>query len=139
MNPLTSILTFLQFTKNAPEYIDPSGHFVFYDIFCSSNSYNSFFFNGRKFKYIRQLWINHPNFFSECSFGIYLKVLYERNSNPTTKGEPREQHLGEVRQGKLKLKININHRNSSVNLSIVFFYFYFVKKKFKSILLENIV
>jgi hypothetical protein len=35
--PVTSILTFLQFLKNAPDYINPSGHFVFYEFFCSSN------------------------------------------------------------------------------------------------------
>ena len=36
-------LTFLQFSQNAPDYIDPFGHFVFYEHFCSSNFYNSFF------------------------------------------------------------------------------------------------
>ena len=42
-------------------------------------------------------------------------------------GEPREHHLGEVRQGTLQLKFDIsNHRNFSVNLPIVFIYFYFV-------------
>ena len=29
-------------TSNAPIYIDPSGHFVFHDIYCGSNFYNSF-------------------------------------------------------------------------------------------------
>ena len=44
-------------------------------------------------------------------------------------GEPREQHLGEIRPETLKLKLNIrNHSNFSVNLQIVFIYFYFVKK-----------
>ena len=28
---------FCVFLKNAPEYIDPSGHLIFYEIFCSSN------------------------------------------------------------------------------------------------------
>ena len=28
--------TFFTFLKNTPEYIDPSGHFVFYEILCSS-------------------------------------------------------------------------------------------------------
>ena len=37
LGPVTSILTFCNFLKHAPEYIDPSGHFVFYEIFCSSN------------------------------------------------------------------------------------------------------
>ena len=37
LGPVTSILTFLQFSQNAPDYIDPSGHFVFYENFCSSN------------------------------------------------------------------------------------------------------
>ena len=40
------------------------------------------------------------NFFSTSSFGIYLQVLLE------TPGEPREQHLVEVRQGTLKFKSN---------------------------------
>ena len=31
------------FSKNPPDYIDPSGHFVFYEILCRSNFYNSFF------------------------------------------------------------------------------------------------
>jgi len=45
-------------------------------------------------------------------------------------GEPRKQHLGEVRQGMLNLKLNIsNHRYFAVNLPIVFIYFYFVKKE----------
>ena len=38
LGPVTSILTFFQFSqKCAIEYIDPSGHFVFYEIFFSSN------------------------------------------------------------------------------------------------------
>ena len=34
--PVNSVLTFLQFSQKC-EFIDPSGHFVFYEIFCSSN------------------------------------------------------------------------------------------------------
>ena len=30
------IQLFLSFLKNAPEYIDPFGHFVLYEILCSS-------------------------------------------------------------------------------------------------------
>ena len=40
---MTSILTFCNNLNNAPEYIDCSGYFVFYDNLCSSNFYNSFF------------------------------------------------------------------------------------------------
>ena len=64
-------------------------------------------------------------FFSESSFGIYLHVSLEIHIQ--LPGEPREQHLGEVRQEMLKSKFNIsNHRNFSVNLPIVFIYVYFV-------------
>ena len=34
---VTLFLAFCIFLKNAPEYIDPSGHFVFHEISCSSN------------------------------------------------------------------------------------------------------
>ena len=37
LGPVTSILTYLQFSQNTPDYIDPSGNFVFYEILCSSN------------------------------------------------------------------------------------------------------
>ena len=30
-------------TEIAPDYFDPFGHFVFCEIFCGSNFYNSFF------------------------------------------------------------------------------------------------
>ena len=33
---------FCSFLKNAPDNIDPSGHFVAYEIFCCSNFYNFF-------------------------------------------------------------------------------------------------
>ena len=32
-SPVTSVITFFDLKKNAPVYIDPSGHFVFYEIF----------------------------------------------------------------------------------------------------------
>ena len=35
--PVTSLLNFWNFLQKAPVYIDPSGHFVFYEILCSSN------------------------------------------------------------------------------------------------------
>ena len=38
LGPVTSILTFFcSFLKNVPDYIDPLGHFVFYENLCSSN------------------------------------------------------------------------------------------------------
>ena len=37
--PVTSTLTFCNYLNNSPEYIEPSGHFVFQDFFCSSNFY----------------------------------------------------------------------------------------------------
>ena len=44
---------FCNFLKNPSVYTDPSGHFVFYEIFCSSKFYYSFFFNCWKVKYLR--------------------------------------------------------------------------------------
>ena len=37
LGPVTSILIFFAVFSNAPDYIDPSGHFDFYENFCSSN------------------------------------------------------------------------------------------------------
>ena len=58
----------LSIFKNAPEYIDPSGHFVFYKIVCRSNVYNA--------KYLRQFWINYNNFSS--IFLWYLSTNFGR-------------------------------------------------------------
>ena len=53
-------------------------------------------------------------FFSPNLLLVFINKFY-LNAIP---GEPREQHLGEVRQGTLELKLNIsNHRYFSVNLS----------------------
>ena len=41
---VTLILNFCNFLKNAPECIDPSGHFVFCESFCSSNTSITLFF-----------------------------------------------------------------------------------------------
>ena len=35
----------LQFSQKCADFIDPSGHFVFSEFFCSSNFYYMFFFN----------------------------------------------------------------------------------------------
>ena len=40
---VSSILTFLKFSQKCAEYIDPSGHFVFFDIFVAQTSRTSFF------------------------------------------------------------------------------------------------
>ena len=42
-SPAFSILTFFAVFKNAPEYIDPPGHFVFYEIFVAQTSRTNFF------------------------------------------------------------------------------------------------
>ena len=61
---------FCNFLKNAPDYIDPSGHFVLYEHFCSSNFYNSFCLFFSKVEKFNITTIH--NFFSESSFGIYI-------------------------------------------------------------------
>ena len=43
-------------------------------------------------RYLRYLLVNHPNFFTESSFGIYLHVLLEKTQIQPP-GEPQEQHL----------------------------------------------
>ena len=60
----------------------------------------------------------------------YLSTSIIKKFKSNHQENPREQHLGEVRQGTLKLKIDIsNHRNFSMNLPIVFillFNFFFL-------------
>ena len=47
LGPVNSISTFFfRFSEKYAILIDPSGHFVFYEIFCGSNFYNSFFPNS---------------------------------------------------------------------------------------------
>ena len=69
---VTSIICNL--LKNAPEYIDPSSHFVFDEIFYSSK--------GSK---VEKLQIKRHKFFIESYFVIYIQVSLERNSTATTR------------------------------------------------------
>ena len=43
LGPVTSILTFLQFSQNAHDYIDPSGHFALMKFFVAQTSSTRFF------------------------------------------------------------------------------------------------
>ena len=45
----------------------------------------------------------HPIFFSESSYGKYLQVSLKKKIFNQPPGEPREQHLGDVRPKKFKL------------------------------------
>ena len=93
---------FLKFLKNDPEYIDPSGHFVFYDIFWNSNYYYSFSSMVEK---LNLFAINESIiliFLVNLSFlSIYILLSFiikkEIQMQP-----PREQHLCEVLQGNLE-------------------------------------
>ena len=38
---------------------------------------------------------------------VFINKFYQKETQIQPPGEPREQHLGEVRQGTLKLKFNI--------------------------------
>ena len=77
-------------------YIDPFGHFVFYEIFGSLNFYDSFFFQRLKF------YIPPPIYKSiiiTFSVNLPLVLSYEFNKNEIQiqlPGEPQEHHLGEV-------------------------------------------
>ena len=82
-----------------------SGHFVFYDIFCSSNFHNSFFSIVEKFKYLRHL-INHPNFFSE---NLLLVFIYKfiGNKSKTNNQENLENNI--------EVEFNKKHWNRKLN------------------------
>ena len=84
----------------------------------------------KKALYLRNLWINHPNFM-HWYFGIYLQGLYIRNSIPTTRRTLRITSRWSLTRNVdyWNLIYLMNHHNFSVNLPIVFNYFYFVKKK----------
>ena len=110
----------------------------FLKFFVAQTSLTNFFFNFWKVKYLRHLKINHPYFFSESSFGIYLQISSERNSNLTTRRILRTtSRCSSTRNIEIKFNER-NHRNCWVNLPIVFIFFCFVKKKFKSNHQENL-
>ena len=102
LGPVTSI-NFLQFSQKCAKYIDPSSHFVFYDIFCSSNFKNSFFSS-----IVVKLNIS---IISKATILIFLANLPMVNIYKFHKkeiliqppGEPKEQHLLEVRLKKFEL------------------------------------
>ena len=74
--PVTSILTFLKFSQKCARLYRPFWSFCIKLIFLwPKSSITRFFVNCWKFEYLRHLKINHPNFFSASSFGIYLQVL----------------------------------------------------------------
>ena len=62
--------------------------------------WNLFFWDNSL--YLRYLLSNHPNIFGESSYDTYLEVLYIFLIQQP--GEPREQHLGEIRLKKFKLQ-----------------------------------
>ena len=74
---------FCSYLKNAPDYITPSGNLSFMKFFVALTSRTRFFFNWWKVKYLRHLWINHPNLFSESTCEIYRQVLEKLKSYPT--------------------------------------------------------
>ena len=54
---------------------------------------------------------------------VFIYKFYKKEIQIQPPREPREQHLGEIRQETLKLKFNIsNHHNFLVNIPIVFIY-----------------
>ena len=55
-----------------------------------------FFFKVQKVKYLPHLESNHRNFFSESFYGIPTNFV-NINNLIQPPGEPREQHLGDVR------------------------------------------
>ena len=110
----------------------------FLKFFVAQTSLTNFFFNFWKVKYLRHLKINHPYIFSESSFGIYLQISSERNSNLTTRRILRTtSRCSSTRNIEIKFNER-NHRNCWVNLPIVLIFFCFVKKKFKSNHRENL-
>ena len=89
-----------------PEYIDPSGHFVFYEILCSSNFYNSFSFfysKGLKVKYLRHLQIKFILLiiiFSVSILLVFKYKIYKKEIELQHPIEPREHRLGEVQRSR---------------------------------------
>ena len=81
------------FLKSAPSYHLASLEKDYsFDKMCSSFQIEDFetsitrsllLTKAKKVKYLRYLKSNHPNFFSESSFGIYLQVC--KNLNPITR------------------------------------------------------
>ena len=69
---------FCNFLKKAPDYIDPLGHFVFY--------------NCRKVKSLRHLEINHPVFAVNLPV-IFIPLCCRKQNLIQPPGEPRELNL----------------------------------------------
>ena len=79
--------------SDVPENIDPSGHFVFYEILCSSNFCNPFY------SFLIILSVNLPMvcIYNFCKKDIQIKPP----------GETQEQRIGEVRLEMSNLKFDM--------------------------------
>ena len=74
---------FCSFLKNAPDFIDPSGNFVFHEIFCSTNFENSFFSSIVEKLNITTIYKSIILFF-QWIFLWYLSTSFvKKKSNPT--------------------------------------------------------
>ena len=94
---VTSFLTFCNFFKNTPQYIDPSGHFVFYENFCSSN------FLGR----------TSPRCCSRGSPGGWIKISFYK----TYRYLPQEDSLKKITMIALLMREIFNFLNFGKNFN----------------------